>query len=128
MREAEQDEVVSQYGVSNGRVFATWLRSLNYLRNVCAHHSRLWNRNIVDQPKLPSLTAQAWVTPFEANAHARARCFLLLKITRHLLGVINPWSRWPERMKAHLQAFPDLTHLGLNLAGMGAPCGWEAAW
>lgn len=128
MREAEQDAIACQYGVTSGRVFATWLRSLNYLRNVCAHHSRLWNRNIVDQPKLPSSAELPWVRPFEADAHARARCFLLLKITRQLLGVINPRSSWPERMKAHLQAFPDLAHLGLNLAGMGAPDGWEIAW
>jgi len=98
------------------------------MRNVCAHHSRLWNRNIVDQPKLPSSAEQVWVTPFETDAHARARCFLLLKIIRHLLGMVNPRSSWPDRMKAHLLAFPNLSHLGLNLAGMGAPGGWEAGW
>ena len=36
MREAEQDAIARQYGINNGRIFATWLRSLNYLRNVCA--------------------------------------------------------------------------------------------
>jgi abortive infection bacteriophage resistance protein len=128
MRESAQDAIASQYGVGNGRVFATWLRSLNYLRNVCAHHSRLWNRNIVDQPKLPSLTEQPWVAAFETNDHARARCFLLLTITRQLLAIINPRSSWPERMKAHLQGFPDLSHLGLNLAGMGVPDDWEERW
>jgi abortive infection bacteriophage resistance protein len=128
MREAEQDKISAQYGVSNGRVFATWLRSLNYLRNLCAHHSRLWNRNIVDQPKLPSSKEVAWVSSFEVDTHARARCFLLLKITRHLLGVVNPRSSWPARMRAHLQAFPDLNHLSLNLVGMGACSGWEEGW
>jgi abortive infection bacteriophage resistance protein len=54
IREAEQDAIAGQYGVSNGRVFTTWLRGLNYLRKVRARHSRLWKRNIVDQSKLPS--------------------------------------------------------------------------
>lgn len=128
MRESEQDAIAGRYGVKNGRVFATWLRSLNYLRNVCAHHSRLWNRNIVDQPKLPTKAELEWVAPFEADPHARARCFLLLKITRHLLSVVNPRSSWPERIRSHLQAFPQLNHLGLNLAGMGAPIDWESHW
>ncbi|MCL2656129.1 MAG: Abi family protein [Betaproteobacteria bacterium] len=128
MREAEQDAIANQYEISNGRMFATWLRSLNYLRNVCAHHSRLWNRNIVDQPKLPSAAELPWIIPFEFDTHARARCFLLLKIASHLLSVVNPRSSWPERMKKHLLDFPDLSHLGLNLAGMGAPAGWETAW
>lgn len=128
MREAEQDAIAREYGVSNGRVFATWLRSLNYLRNVCAHHSRLWNRNIVDQPKLPSAAEMPWVVAFEANTHARARCFMLVVISRHLLQVIHPRSSWPGRMKEHLMSFPDLSHLGLNLAGMGAPQDWAATW
>ncbi|MBB3195201.1 Abi family protein [Roseateles terrae] len=128
MRETEQDAIARQYGLSSGRIFATWLRSLNYLRNVCAHHSRLWNRNIVDQPKLPSAAEQGWVASLEVNAHARARCFLLLKITRHLLNAVHPRSTWADRMKAHLLAFPNLSHLGLNVAGMGAPDGWDLHW
>lgn len=128
MREAEQDAIAARYGIQNGRVFASWLRSLNYLRNVCAHHSRLRNRNIVDQPKLPAATVVSWVAPFEDSAHARARCYLLICVLRHLLGVINPTSTWPQRMKAHLQSFPDLSHLGLSRFGMGAADGWEENW
>lgn len=128
MRETEQDAIAREYGISNGRIFATWLRSLNYLRNVCAHHSRLWNRNIVDQPKLPTAAELPWVARYEPDAHARARCFLLLMIARHLLHVVNPRSSWPERVKAHLLAFPDLAHLELDLVGMGAPTNWEATW
>ena len=129
MRVDEQDAISARYGIHNGRIFATWLRSLNYLRNVCAHYSRLWNRNIVDQPKLPPATEVPWVAPFEDSGHLRARCFLLLRIARHLLQVVNPNSSWPERMKTHLQEdFPDLDHLGLNLAGMGAPDDWAAEW
>ncbi|MFC7461694.1 Abi family protein [Hydrogenophaga defluvii] len=128
MREAEQDAIAAKYGVRNGRVFATWLRSLNYLRNVCAHHSRLWNRNIVDQPRLPSEAEMPWVAGFERNPHALARCFLLLRILRQLFGVINPTSSWPDRMREHLASFPELGHLGLNVAGMGAPMDWPAIW
>lgn len=128
MREAEQDAIARQYGVNNGRIFATWLRSLNYLRNVCAHHGRLWNRNIVEQPRLPSPAELPWVAAFANNEHARARCFLLLRMTCQLLRIINPRSSWPQRMKTHLLAFPALDHIGLNLAGMGAPEDWEDRW
>lgn len=128
MRVAEQDAIAARYGLTDGRVFATWLRSLNYLRNVCAHHSRLWNRNIVDQPKLPAAAVLPWVAQFEGNTHATARCYLLICMLRHLLGVINPTSTWPQRMKVHMQSFPNLDHVGLNRLGMGAADGWEANW
>lgn len=129
MTEEDQDVISRQYGVSNGRIFASWLRSLNYLRNVCAHHSRLWNRNIVDQPKLPPVSEVPWVELFHGNTHALARSFLLLCIAKHLMSIINPSSSWGARLKGHLDGFPDLTHVGLNLEGMGCVPDWELlAW
>lgn len=128
MHEVDQDDIAHRYGLSNGRVFATWLRSLNYLRNVCAHHSRLWNRNIVDQPRLPSAAEQAWVAPFLDDEHMRARCFMLLRITKHLLAVVNPRSSWPKRVKKHLLSFPNLLHLGLDLRSMGVSEDWATDW
>lgn len=127
--EADQDVIALGYGLHNGRIFATWLRSLNYLRNVCAHHGRLWNRNIVDQPRLPSAAELPWADDFggEDHGHRRARPFLLLRITQHLMQHINPNSSWGQRLRRLLlEEFPALGHLGLNLAGMGAPERWES--
>ena len=124
--EADQDQISKHYGVSNGRVFASWLRSLNYLRNVCAHHCRLWNRNIVDQPKLPSISEVPALAGFHDNAHRLARPFLTLCIAQHLMQHINPGSTWGQRLKQLLQKdFPALDHLNLNLMGMGVDEGWE---
>lgn len=125
MREDDQDLIASQYGVSNGRLFATWLRSLNYLRNVCAHHSRLWNRNIVDQPKLPDVSEVPWAAPFIGNSHRLARPFLLFCIAKHMLDRINPTSSWGSRFRGLLAEFP--AQAGLSLEGMGKPTGdWDA--
>ena len=43
----------SQHGISDWQIMESWLRALNFVRNVAAHHSRLWNKNLIDQPKLP---------------------------------------------------------------------------
>jgi abortive infection bacteriophage resistance protein len=125
MRTVEQDQIAAKYGILDGRIFASWLRSLNFLRNVCAHHSRLWNRNVTDQPKLLAIGQLAWTEPFIGNNHARARSFLLICMVRHLLQVIHPASGWPTRMREHLLGFPDLSHLHMSLKGMGAIEGWQ---
>lgn len=125
MREQEQDAIAARYGISNGRVFASWLRSLNYLRNVCAHHSRLWNRNMADQPRKPS---HGEANPFFQgwqDAHVQARPFLLLCIVQFLLMTANPTSTWWTRLADLLNSFPDLHAVGLNLKGMGVIEGWE---
>lgn len=51
MKIADQNQIASKYGVLNGQEFAGWLRGLNFVRNVCAHHSRLWNINILERAK-----------------------------------------------------------------------------
>ena len=101
---------------------------MNYLRNVCAHHSRLWNRNIVEQPKLPEPNELVWVEKFELDTHARSRCFLQLCMIKQLLKVIHPNSMWMNRLEQHLNTFPNLEHLGLNLYGMGASDEWTEIW
>lgn len=126
MTEADQDRIAQGYGIGNGRTFATWLRSLNYLRNVCAHHSRLWNRNIVDQPKLPPVTEVPALAGFHGEPHRLARPFLLLCMAQHLMLRINPSSTWGGRLKELLLTqFPPLDHLGLNLLSMGVDPDWE---
>lgn len=34
-------------------------------------------------------------------------------------------ASWPSRLIEHLESFPDLSHLGLSLSGMGAPPNWR---
>ena len=36
---------------TNEYVFASWIHALNVVRNICAHHSRLWNTNILKPAK-----------------------------------------------------------------------------
>jgi abortive infection bacteriophage resistance protein len=125
MAEVDQDCIAKRYGISNGRIFASWLRSLNYLRNVCAHHCRLWNRNMADQPKLPPIIEVPELAAFHGSAHRLARPFLALCIAQHLMQHINPASTWGQRLKKLLlDEFPKLDHLGLNLMGMGVDEGW----
>ncbi|MBN2826066.1 MAG: Abi family protein [Campylobacterales bacterium] len=47
-REAILDEIdIKPY------VFQRWLHSLTYIRNICAHHSRLWNKVLAIEPMKP---------------------------------------------------------------------------
>ena len=125
MKPEEQNQIAQKYGITKGHVFSSWLRCLSYLRNICAHHSRLWNRNIVDQPKMPSVGDVLLFDSGWQSTHVTARPFLLLCITQHLLCTINPHSTWWQRVSDHLGNFPDVSHLDLNLDGMGIMDGWD---
>jgi len=93
-------------------VFVSWLHSLTAVRNVCAHHSRLWNRELAVTPELPT----AW----RANGIRNERFYVIALIIQTLLADISPGSQWSERLKALLNAHPTV-----NLRAMQFPVDWQ---
>lgn len=129
MRVKDQARIAAKYGVTDWQVFQSWLRALNYLRNLVAHHSRLWNRNVIDQPKLPAKGAIAWCDGFIGKPELIAKPFLLLAIARHLLKCICPNSLWDARLGEHLMAFPVLhSDQKRSISDMGLPVDWQQWW
>ena len=49
----DKERIAAKYGLHSWKTMASWLRTINHVRNIAAHHSRLWNNNLVDQPKMP---------------------------------------------------------------------------
>ena len=46
LKTEEQKEVISKLQDINNNVFKNWLHGLSVIRNICAHHSRLWNKTL----------------------------------------------------------------------------------
>ena len=36
------------------KILSSWIHTLVYIRNLCAHHSRIWNRTLAIKPKVPN--------------------------------------------------------------------------
>lgn len=109
--------VASKFGMPH-RVFESWLLTLNTIRNVCAHHSRLWNREFGLKTIIPRLGDYPdWHTPVKVE---NKRIFAVLTICRHCLARVAPQSKWMERLEALLTAFPTVP-----MANMGFPANWK---
>ena len=72
----------------------SWLLALNTVRNICAHHSRLWNRELGTKPKIPAKD-MAWQVVLVKND----RIFGILTICKFCLDRIAPQSGWPDRLR-----------------------------
>jgi len=109
-------EIAKFYGVSDS-VFESWLHSIVYVRNICAHHSRLWNRALRIRPLFPRKTLK----PFLSVAAINNRVYYVLSIIQYLLQTINPSSTFPTRLKQLIADFPEV-----DLSAMGFPKNWES--
>ncbi len=72
-----------------------------------AHHSRLWNRNIIDQPKLPALGEIEIFESITGQPKQLARIYVVFCIIIFLLRTICPKSSWEQRLKALIKEFPQ---------------------
>ena len=119
MQHADQEQIATLYGAPSGQAFSQWLRSLNFIRNVSAHHSRLWNINVVERAPVPA----HWSAQLD-----NARPFLYFCLMRQLLGVICPRSTWGQRVTDLLEKeFPNTPSAQLTLQDFGALEGWANA-
>lgn len=99
-------------------VLESWLHTLNYIRNLCAHHGRLWNRELAIRPKIPEKRhLPAWHQPIRVE---NARIFAVLTLCRFLLEEIAPQSEWHKRLLSLIDKYPDIP-----LVIMGFPQRWE---
>jgi abortive infection bacteriophage resistance protein len=115
-----KQDVAKAYGVSD-RVLKSWLNSLNTVRNICAHHARLWNRVMGTPIMIPRPKHHPdWHNPVNI-AVADRRTFAILTVLRYLLREIAPQSRWQDRL-THLL---EQKHPQIPIAQMGFPANWK---
>jgi len=117
------DAIAQSYGLPNKRTLSTWLRSLNDSRNICAHHSRLWNKPLVNIPSWPRSSFTCDLDHIANDRHSQTRLYATLLALRFLLKTINPNSTWGARLIDHVSTFPS--DLCLNLTQAGFPNNWR---
>jgi abortive infection bacteriophage resistance protein len=110
-----RNEVASEVGVA-ARVLESWLVAINTLRNCCAHHARLWNREFGTKPRIPR--DACWHEPVQVK---NDRIFGLLTVMSFLLRTAAPETGWRRRLIMLLEPLPEE-----DLRRMGFPKGWEA--
>ncbi len=107
--------VANYYGLSD-TVMESWLHSIVYIRNICAHHSRLWNRNLRIRPLVPRHSAY----PFLSHNVPNNRVFYILSIIMYFLNTVNPQNTFATRVKALLARYPNV-----DIRSMGFINHWE---
>ncbi len=115
----EEKQLSGQIGLP-ANVLQNWLFCLNYIRNICAHHSRFWNRELGIRTLVPDRkNLLEWHVPTTPD---NRRTFAVLTLLKWLLLRIAPQSQWANRLRELLKNYPDIP---LNLAGF--PSAWDTS-
>jgi abortive infection bacteriophage resistance protein len=116
MKNDDKKAISQQFGVHH-KTLVHWLHTLTYTRNICAHHSRLWNREFSIRPE--KIKEKEWLPPVTPR---NDRIFYILLILRYLLKVVNNEDDWFHAMNRLIEPFTkQITYR----AAMGIPENWQ---
>ena len=116
-----QNQIAESLGL-RAPVLRSWLQSYQRVRNICAHHGRLWNRGLGVYPAIPKSRSIRWLEDadlFERNAWRRQRLYAVLVSLQAMLHTVAPGSLWAARLNDLF-----LEHPSVPLSGMGIPTDW----
>lgn len=118
-----QQRIANQFGV-RPLVLSNWIMLLKKVRNICAHHGRLWNRHIDSKMSRKIGSSEELKGLDEALSKQTqdwfTSVFSFLSLVNYLLSKIRPESQWGKRCTA-LMAKAD----SFVLRGMGVPEDWR---
>lgn len=100
-----------------------WCEQLTVVRNVCAHHARLFNRHLTPA----STNAFRTITALSSLPDGQSdKLYGALLVMAFMLRTISPGTTWPSKLTGLIQK--DFENLSLrSITEMGFPDNWEAS-
>ena len=89
-------------------VFTAWIHTITYARNICAHHSRLWNKEFAIKQDILLKPQKPWMTTSFLNNNNRT--FYFLCTLKYLLGSANPSNHLKDKLLALMLKIPNCTN------------------
>lgn len=106
-----RNAISTEYGLPH-RIISSWLHSLVYLRNICAHHARLWNRAFVIAPSCPKKLPE--------NACWSKRLFSMLLVLKYMVPDSFNWKEFVKDIHILLRK-----NSFIDISAMGFPRNWK---
>ena len=109
-------DVVSEIKDINGFIFENWLHSLSVIRNITAHHSRLWNKTLGVNFIVPKK-----INIFTDIANSHNKIFFALTVIEYILNSIGEDElEFKLKIKTLLNKYPNT-----KIKSMGFTEDWQ---
>lgn len=117
LKHRQERQVIARPFDIDERVLTSFAHHMSHVRNICAHHGRLWNRRLTIKMTVPKFPARLAVAMRGAEDRKLHNTLVMLD---HLLEIIAPGTGWKGRLI-------DLIHQApvADPAAMGFPADWS---
>lgn len=117
-----KDELARDLGIPNKEVMESVLQLLSYIRNICAHHGRLWNRKTVKRaPNIRQFRADMDIQRTGRQHEPRNSIYNVLVVLGRTLQHQSPDTTFPQRVSGLVR-----TRSLTQRRAMGFPDDWQS--
>lgn len=102
-----KDKIAFEFGTVNHTFLPSWLLSIAQIRNICAHHGRLWNKNLPGRPKLLSKPPNPWLkdVPLVSEHYY---LYIHLCCMKYLLNSLRIRNNFKQSLSNLLERYPNI--------------------
>lgn len=111
MKNPDKKAVARSFGIGY-TYFESWLESISYVRNICAHYGRLYNAKLSKTPILYKEYSQAGI--------GNNRIFGVLLCLKHLLKNHSHWNLFVDKVEMLFEKYESV-----DIRTMGYPENWK---
>lgn len=116
-RDRTKKAVAQHFGLFDVKLLENWMRSFCDIRNICAHHSRLWNRRLTTHTDIPKKTRFLFI---ENKRLYQYKLYPALCAMQYILNIINPKNGFKRKLLELMNTCPLKQE-----KEMGFPQGWK---
>lgn len=110
-------EISKHFGLPAVHILENWMHCLNNIRNICAHHSRLWNRSFAPRIKLPQNTDNLFIDNKKVYTN---KIYAMLCCIQYLLNIIDQDNGFKFQLIELIKKYP-----AVKIKPMGFPADWK---
>jgi abortive infection bacteriophage resistance protein len=115
----EKNTIAKEFGLNNQKYLVSWLLGITVIRNIIAHHSRLWNRVMINKYDWPPNTPKTLLSYIPDNTQRR-KIFPLLSAILYMNNEISPGNHIKQELVTLFGQYPNT-----QLNKMGFPANWQ---
>lgn len=116
---ARRTRIASPLGLPE-TVLVPLVRNITDIRNICAHHGRLWNRGFRQPPKLARKPADLAASLDQNATQSPGQLYNALTMVAHIIRTVAPASTWAGDVRALINEHPTVP-----VAAMGFLPDWQ---
>ena len=112
----ERAAIANDFGLYSAKELSSWLEAISVLRNIIAHHSRLWNRSLAKQVTNPKGHRDKWLqNPLTDNQ--KKKPYGVISAMLYLCNAVYPDNQIKDKLLALIDHSTNIPYYKYGFVG-----------